>query len=127
MFMWYSGYVIWMISVSSSGLWISFTTFLFGSDKTSQFNIPFLQLQYNQILNIIAILWMLAITAISARGLRSISAFARIGGYAVWTLNIVLILGGFILFIIQKVPFSLHSKEKILISFCTHPILTIKL
>ncbi|NIZ47408.1 glutamate/gamma-aminobutyrate family transporter YjeM [Entomospira nematocerorum] len=113
MFMWYSGYVIWMISVSSSGLWISFTTFLFGSDKTSQFNIPFLQLQYNQILNIIAILWMLAITAISARGLRSISAFARIGGYAVWTLNIVLILGGFILFIIQKgtIQFTLQGEN----------------
>lgn len=92
-FMWYTSYIIWMVSVSSS-IWVPFSNLLFGSDNTSTWSI--LGLSGSKLLGILGIILIIVITAVSSRGLKNISKIASIGGIFVMCANIVLLVGGFI-------------------------------
>ena len=92
-FMWYTSYIIWMVSVSSS-IWVPFSNLLFGSDTTSSWTI--FGLTGSKLLGVLGILLIIVITAVSSRGLKNISKIASIGGIFVMCANVVLLLGGII-------------------------------
>ncbi len=98
-FMWYAGYLFWMLVVASS-IWVPLANFMHGYDSTKEWSLG--NLEYSQILGILGISWMLFITFISSHGLKSISLFSRIGGMAVWTLNLILIIVALIILIINR-------------------------
>ncbi len=99
-FMWYASYIIWMVNVAN-GLWIPFSTMIFGTDTTQNWglNLGFMHLSSVQFIGILAILWMIFVTFTASRGLDKISKFTSVGGTAVALLNVVLI-GGAILVLI---------------------------
>ncbi len=92
-FMWYTSYIIWMVSVSSS-IWVPFSNLLFGSDTTSTWSL--FGLSGPKLLGVLGILLILVITAVSSKGLKNISKIASIGGIFVMCANVVLLLGGII-------------------------------
>jgi amino acid transporter len=98
-FMWYAGYLFWMLVVASS-IWVPLANFVHGYDSTKEW--MWGNLEYSQILGIMGILWMLFIAFVSTHGLKSISLFGRIGGMAVWTLNLILIVLALIILIINR-------------------------
>lgn len=111
-FMWYTSYIIWMVSVSSS-IWIPFSNLLFGSDNTSAWSI--LGLSGSKLLGVLGILLIIGITAVSSRGLKNISKIASIGGIFVMCANIVLLVGG----IIVLFGNGLHPAQELTLSALT--------
>lgn len=98
-FMWYTSYLIWMVSVSSS-IWIPFSNAIWGADITPTWN--FMGLKSTQVIGILGALWILFVTFFASRGLDKIKKITSIGGSAVALLNIVLLLGGIIILIANK-------------------------
>lgn len=88
-FMWFSSYIIWMVSTASK-VWIPLTTFVTGRDETQVFH--FAGLSSTQIVGLLAILWMLFVTFLSSHGLKRIVRITSLGGLAVTGLNVILIL-----------------------------------
>ena len=101
-FMWYASYLIWMVSVSNTIL-VPLTNLVFG----------YTNLPSTVIVSIIAIIWMILVTLASLRGLDSVKKFASIGGVAVLSLNVILILGAIIVLLAHggapATPINLHS------------------
>lgn len=87
-FMWFSSYVIWMVSTASK-IWIPFSTAIFGIDKTQTWTI--FGLAPTQTVGALAILWIIVVTFFASKGLDNISKITSIGGVAVMMLNIVLL------------------------------------
>lgn len=87
-FMWFASYVIWMVSTSSK-VWIPFTTFFAGSDQTQK--LAFMGLNSTQVVGLLACFWMILVTFVSARGLKGIVKITSLGGIAVTSLNVILI------------------------------------
>lgn len=84
-FMWYASYLIWMVNVSNSIL-IPITNLVFGT--TPDMSVI--------IISVVGILWMSIVTLASLQGLDSVKKFASIGGLAVLSLNVILIVGALI-------------------------------
>lgn len=97
-FMWYASYLIWMVSVSS-GIWVPLSNAIFGSDITSTWSL--FGLSSVRTLGILAILWIIIVTFVSSKGLDKITKITSIGGTAVTLLNVVLLLGGIIVFVVN--------------------------
>ncbi|AQW21291.1 glutamate/gamma-aminobutyrate family transporter YjeM [Lentilactobacillus curieae] len=83
-FIWLSSWVIWMMSTASK-VWIPFSTFLFGSDKTQTWS--FLGLNATETIGILGILWILVVTLFAVHGIDSISKVASVGGVFVMILT----------------------------------------
>lgn len=98
-FMWYASYVIWMVSVCSS-IWVPFSNFIYGTDKTSTWN--FFGLTSTQFIGILGILWIVFVTLIATTGIKGITKFTSVGGTAVALLNVVLLVGAIIVLIGNK-------------------------
>lgn len=98
-FMWFFAYVIWMVSTSSS-IWIPFANAIFGSDTTSKWSL--LGLTSTQTIGVMGIIWIIFVTIIGSRGLDKIKRITGIAGVAVTLLNVVLIGGAIIIFILNK-------------------------
>jgi amino acid transporter len=96
-FMWYAGFVTFLVNMASSALWINLSTMLFGIDKTS--DLHFGKLAYNQVLGILAIVWLFGSSAIASLGLKSVALFSRLGGLAISLLLIILLIGSLLLLI----------------------------
>ncbi len=90
-FMWYTSFLIWMVNVGS-GVWIILSNAIFGTDTTKNWSI--FGLSSVATLGILAIVWILALTFVSSRGLDSIKKFTSVGGTAVAIINVALILFG---------------------------------
>lgn len=97
-FMWYASYLIWMVNVSS-GIWVPLSNAIFGGDITSTWSL--FGLSSVKTLGILAILWIIFVTIISSKGLEKITKITSIGGTAVTLLNVVLLLGGIIVFAVN--------------------------
>lgn len=97
-FMWYSAYVIWMVSVATE-IWIPFSNLIFGKDITE--NNLLLGLKSTQVIGILAILFVITVTFIASKGLQKISKITSVGGTAVALLNVVLLVGGIVIFAIH--------------------------
>lgn len=98
-FMWYSSYVIWMVNVAS-GIWIPLSNLIFGHDTTSQWGV--LGLSSTQVLGLLGVAWLILVFVLISRGLESIKKITSIGGSAVALLNIVLLIGGILILILNK-------------------------
>lgn len=98
-FMWFSSYVIWMVSVSSS-IWVPLSNLIFGEDLTS--NWEFFGLSGPKLLAVLGIIFIVLITVISSRGLENIAKVASIGGSFVTLANIVLIVGAIVVLFSNK-------------------------
>lgn len=88
-FMWFSSYVIWMVSTAAK-VWVPFSTFLFGADRTQVWS--FAGLSSTQVVGILAILWMLVVTSVASKGINKIARVTAVGGISVMCLNLVLLL-----------------------------------
>lgn len=97
-FMWYSSYIVWMVSVSSS-IWVTISTCIFGKDTTQSWGI--LGLKPTQMLGILGIILITTITYSATKGLNKIKKVTSIGGSAVAFLNIVLIVSAILLLILN--------------------------
>lgn len=95
-FMWFTSYIIWMVNISSS-IWIPFSNLIFGKDTTSQWSL--LGLSGSKLLAVLGVIFIIAITIISSKGLSGIAKVASIGGLFVTIANIVLFIGGIIVLI----------------------------
>ena len=95
-FMWYTSNIIWMVSVASS-IWVPASNFLFGSDKTQEWEL--LGLSGSKLLGILGIILIITITYISTKGLKNISKIVSIGGIFVTIANILLLVGGIIVLV----------------------------
>lgn len=98
-FMWFFSYVIWLVSTSSS-IWVPLSTAITGTDSTSKFGI--MGLSSTQVIGILGVIWIIFITVASSRGLDKIKKITSIGGTAVTLLNVVLILGAIVVFVLNK-------------------------
>ncbi|MBV7405972.1 glutamate/gamma-aminobutyrate family transporter YjeM [Enterobacter sp. ENT03] len=87
-FMWFSSYVIWMVSTAAK-VWVPFSTFIFGADMTQRWHL--LGLTPTQSVGILAVGWMLLVTFIAAKGINKIARITAVGGIAVMCLNLVLL------------------------------------
>lgn len=97
-FMWYASYVIWMVSVATE-IWIPLSNLIFGRDITE--NSSVLGIQSTKVLGILAILFVIIVTFVASKGLQKISKITSIGGTAIALLNVVLLVGGILIFILH--------------------------
>ncbi len=97
-FMWYTSYLVWMVSVSSS-IWIPLSNAIFGSDMTSSWSL--FGLNSVQTLGILGIIWILFVNFVSTKGLDKISKITSVGGSAITVLNVVLLVGGVLVAILN--------------------------
>lgn len=88
-FMWFSSYVVWMVSTAAK-IWVPFSTFLFGADKTQSW--AFAGLTSTQTVGVLAACWMVLVTLVAAKGINKIAKITAVGGIAVICLNLVLLL-----------------------------------
>ncbi|MEQ0267989.1 glutamate/gamma-aminobutyrate family transporter YjeM [Klebsiella sp. CN_Kp073] len=88
-FMWFSSYVVWMVSTAAK-IWVPFSTFLFGADKTQSW--AFAGLTSTQTVGVLAACWMVLVTLVAAKGINKIAKITAVGGVAVMCLNLVLLL-----------------------------------
>ncbi|WP_312951964.1 glutamate/gamma-aminobutyrate family transporter YjeM [Superficieibacter sp.] len=87
-FMWFSSYVVWMVSTSAK-IWVPFSTFLFGVDKTQTWSLA--GLSATQAIGILAACWIVVITVVASKGINKIARVTAVGGIAVMCLNLVLL------------------------------------
>lgn len=98
-FMWYTSYVLWMVNVSS-GIWVPVSNILFGKDTTagwSLFGSGFLS--GSRLLGLMAVLFFIVITYFDSRGIDKISTVTSVGGTAVLTINIMVVVGAIVMII----------------------------
>jgi len=107
-FMWFSSYVIYMVSVSSK-VWIPLSTFIFGRDKTQSLSL--FGLSSTQSIGLLALLWMLVVTYFASKGIESISKVTTIGGVTVFSLNIVLLITSILIFLFNGGKFAQPIKS----------------
>ncbi len=69
-FMWFSSYIIWMVSTSAK-VWVPFSTFLYGSDMTQHWHIA--GLEPTQVVGLLAVAWMILVTVVASKGINKIA------------------------------------------------------
>ena len=102
-FMWYASYIIWMVNVAST-LWIPLSNAIFGYDATANWSL--FGLSSVQTLGILGALWIILVTYVSTKGIEKITKVTSVGGTAVALLNIVLLVGGVLVVIMNKGQFA---------------------
>ncbi|MGL4850748.1 MAG: glutamate/gamma-aminobutyrate family transporter YjeM, partial [Clostridium sp.] len=95
-FMWYTSYLIWMVSTSSS-IWVPLSNLFFGQDTTSTWTI--LGLGPAKTMALLGIFLIIVVTFAASKGLDSIKKITSIGGTFVALANIVLLVGAFVVLI----------------------------
>lgn len=73
-FMWFSSYVIWMVSTAAK-IWVPFSTFVFGADMTQHWRIA--GLEPTQVVGLLAVGWMILVTCVAARGINKLRELRR--------------------------------------------------
>lgn len=102
-FMWYASYLVWQVNVSST-IWVPLSNAIFGADRTQ--NLTYFGLKPTMWLGILAVLWIILVTFVSTQGLDKIKQVTSVGGLAVMLLNVVLLLGGFLVLIVNGGAFA---------------------
>lgn len=105
-FMWYTSYVLWMVNVSS-GIWVPVSNVIFGKDTTatwSLFGSHFLS--GSRLLGIMAVIFFIVITYFDSKGIDKISTVTSVGGTAVLTINIMVVIGSIIMIIARGGQFQ---------------------
>lgn len=102
-FMLYASYIIWMVNVAST-LWVPLSNAIFGYDSTSTWSL--FGLSSVQTLGILGVLWITLVTYVSTKGIDKITKVTSVGGTAVALLNIVLLVGGVLVVVMNKGQFA---------------------
>ena len=102
-FMWYASYLVWQVNVAST-IWVPLSNAIFGADLTQ--NLTYFGLKPTMWLGILAVLWVILVTFISTQGLDKIKQVTSVGGLAVMLLNVFLLIGGFIVLLLNGGQFS---------------------
>ncbi|WP_287387800.1 glutamate/gamma-aminobutyrate family transporter YjeM [Lachnospira sp.] len=98
-FMWYTSYVLWMVNVSS-GIWVPVSNIIFGKDCTSEWSFFGLDLlSGTRLLGVMAVIFFILITFFVTKGIDKIRKVTSIGGTAVLTINILVVVGSIIMII----------------------------
>lgn len=98
-FMWYTSYVLWMVNVSS-GIWVPVSNVIFGEDTTSTWSLFGSHfLSGSRLLGIMAVIFFIVITYFDSKGIDKISTVTSVGGTAVLTINIMVVVGSIIMII----------------------------
>ena len=98
-FMWYTSYVLWMVNVSS-GIWVPVSNVIFGEDTTSTWSLLGSHfLSGSRLLGIMAVIFFIVITYFDSKGIDKISTVTSVGGTAVLTINIMVVVGSIIMII----------------------------
>ncbi len=98
-FMWYTSYVLWMVNVSS-GIWVPVSNVIFGEDCTADWSLFGSQfLSGSRLLGIMAAIFFVVITYFDSKGIDKISAVTSVGGTAVLTINIMVVVGSIVMII----------------------------
>ncbi|MHC6180870.1 glutamate/gamma-aminobutyrate family transporter YjeM [Clostridium sp. JNZ X4-2] len=92
-FMWYASYVVLIVDMCSL-IWIPLSNLIFGKDVTATWG--FWGLKSTQVIGILSIVFIIAITFVATKGLKDISKVTSAGGTAVMLLNVLLIVGALI-------------------------------
>ena len=116
-FMWYASYIIWMVNVAST-LWIPLSNAIFGYDATANWSL--FGLSSVQTLGILGALWIILVTYVSTKGIEKITKVTSVGGTAVALLNIVLLVGGVLVVIMNKGQFE-EPVTNVVKAFTTSP------
>ncbi len=116
-FMWYASYIIWMVNVASS-IWIPLSTAISGFDKTAEWSL--LGLNSTQTLGILGAIWILLVTFVATKGVEKITKVTSVGGTAVALMNIILLVGGLIVLIMNKGQFA-EPIQDVMASFTQSP------
>lgn len=95
-FIWLSSWVLWIVS-SASRLWITLSALLFGHDTTQGWHC--LGLGSNQLIGILAIIFVFIVTALSAKGINGITKISSFGGSLMITMNAIFILASLVVII----------------------------
>ncbi len=93
-FMWFSSYLVWMVSTAAK-VWVPFSTFLFGMDKTQEWSLA--GLSATQVIGILAACWIIVITLVASKGINKIARVTAVGGIAVMCLNLVLLVASIVI------------------------------
>ncbi|WP_125982629.1 glutamate/gamma-aminobutyrate family transporter YjeM [Loigolactobacillus iwatensis] len=115
-FIWLASWIIWMVSTASK-VWIPFSTFIFGSDKTQSWHL--FGLTSNATIGLLGIIFFILITALATNGIERISQFASFGGTLIAILNVGFILVS--LFILIKNGFHLAEPIHGIHTFVSSP------
>ncbi|MCR5417015.1 MAG: glutamate/gamma-aminobutyrate family transporter YjeM [Pseudobutyrivibrio sp.] len=98
-FMWYTSYVLWMVNVSS-GIWVPVSNVIFGEDNTATWSLFGSELlSGTRLLGIMAVIFFIIITYFDSKGIDKISKVTSIGGTAVLTINILVVVGSIVMII----------------------------
>ncbi|KRN12345.1 inner membrane transporter YjeM [Fructilactobacillus fructivorans] len=111
--MWYASAIIWMVNTSSA-IWVPLSNAIFGVDKTSDGHL--FGLSSVETIGILAVILMIVITFIATRGINQIQKVTSIGGFAAMLTNVILIVGGAIILLINGHTFQPLSWKAILVS-----------
>ncbi len=115
-FMWYTAYLIWMVNISSS-IWIPLSNGITGKDTTSTWG--FLGLNSTQSLGVLGCILIIVITLIATNGIDKIKKVTSTAGIFVMLLNVILILGAIIIFVLND--FTLAQPIKKATDFFSSP------
>ncbi|KGJ50658.1 glutamate/gamma-aminobutyrate family transporter YjeM [Paraclostridium dentum] len=116
-FMWYASYIVWMVNVAST-LWVPLSNAIFGYDATASWSL--FGLTSVQTLGILGALWIILVTYVSTKGIEKITKVTSVGGTAVALLNIVLLVGGVLVVIMNKGQFE-EPVTNVVKAFTTSP------
>ena len=98
-FMWYTSYVLWMVNVSS-GIWVPVSNIIFGEDNTAGWSLFGSQfLSGSRLLGLMAVVFFIVITYFDSKGIDKISTVTSVGGSAVLTINILVVVGSIVMII----------------------------
>ena len=115
-FMWYAAYLIWMVNVSSS-IWIPLSNGITGKDTTSTWHI--FNLNSTQTLGVLGCILIIVITSIAIKGIDKIKKVTSTAGIFVMLLNVLLILGAIIIWVLND--FTLAQPIKNTMDFINSP------
>lgn len=95
----YFAQLFWMVNFSTTRIWIPLSFGLLGQDSTSSLSI--LGLNSTQTIGVLSIIFIAGITFFATRGFNKVSAFAKVGGIACMTINIVLFSSAIIIAVLK--------------------------
>lgn len=98
-FIWLASWVLWLVS-SASRLWITLSALLFGHDTTQQWH--FWIFNSNQLIGILAILFVLLVTLLSSQGINGITKISSFGGAFMIGMNAIFIIASLVTIIANK-------------------------
>lgn len=85
-FMWLASWETWLVATGSK-IWIPLSVFISGSDQTQTWHLG--ALGSNQVIGILAVLWIIAVTFFATKGIDWIAKISSFGGTMMVVINVL--------------------------------------